>query len=190
MTTRHTHPSAQDMERKAAREGFVQLTKAFADLSFTQAEVDDISRILAVVLHIGNIRFEQDDTSDAAKVLGLKPPRIVAELLSIDDQDLIASLITNVTVTRGESIVRRLGKIQAEDCRDATAKAVYGRLFKWLVYRINDTLSPRQLERPLEVGVLDIFGFENFERNSFEQLCINVANEQLQYYFNQHIFAW
>eukprot|EP00054_Salpingoeca_dolichothecata_P019795 m.123420 g.123420 ORF g.123420 m.123420 type:complete len:1850 (+) comp23389_c0_seq2:1097-6646(+) len=68
---------------------------------------------------------------------------------------------------------------------------MYGRLFSWLVKRVNDFLKPKvEMENIPEVGVLDIFGFENFARNSFEQLCINVANEQLQYYFNQHIFAY
>ena len=153
------------MDRKAAREGFVQLTKALGDLAFTQSEIDDINRMLAVVLHIGNIRFEQDETSEMARPVGFKPVRIVAQLIGVDGEDLLAALTTNVTVTRGESIVRHLGKIQAVDCRDASAKAIYGRLFKWLVLRINEYLTPKQLERPLEVGMLDIFGFENFERN-------------------------
>ena len=100
------------------------------------------------------------------------------------------SLVTQVTMTRGEAIARRLRPEQAESTRDGAAKALYGRLFAWIVTRINNVLAPETASEVLEVGVLDIFGFENFEVNSFEQLCINVANEQLQYYFNQHVFAW
>jgi myosin heavy subunit len=153
------------MDRKAAREGYVQLTKALAEIGFTQSEMDDINRVLAIVLHFGNVLFTQDEESDSAHVVGYKPVIVISKLVGCDSDDLVTALTTNVTVTRGESIVRRLGRVQAEDCRDATAKAIYGRLFKWLVYRINDFLAPRQLERPLEVGILDIFGFENFERN-------------------------
>ena len=107
------------------------------------------------------------------------------------------------TVTRGETIRRLYDVDHAYDCRDALAKALYGSLFGWIVQRINEMLSPelQQLKlskgRPgaaqraapaYEIGVLDIFGFENFESNSFEQICINVAHEQLQYFFNQHTF--
>lgn len=75
--------------------------------------------------------------------------------------------------------------------QDATAKALYGGLFGWVVRKCNDFLVPAgDIDSWLEIGVLDIFGFENFRVNSFEQLCINIANEQLQYFFNQHIFAW
>jgi protein tyrosine phosphatase len=99
-------------------------------------------------------------------------------------------------VTRGEIILRVLSVAQAEDCRDAAAKALYHRLFAWIVSRADAFLSHRRgaavsvtAFTELKVGVLDIFGFENFDVNSFEQLCINVANEQLQRYFNEHIFA-
>lgn len=81
---------------------------------------------------------------------------------------------------------------EARAARDAMAKGLYGRLFDWMVNQINCLLcfsrSPNY--EPLAIGLLDIFGFENFPRNSFEQLCINIANEQIQYYFNQHIFTW
>nr|XP_036850916.1 myosin-IIIb-like [Manis javanica] len=73
------------------------------------------------------------------------------------------------------------------------SKALYGRLFSWIVNHINTLLQPDRnicsAGDGMNVGILDIFGFENFERNSFEQLCINIANEQIQYYFNQHVFA-
>lgn len=74
--------------------------------------------------------------------------------------------------------------------RDALAKALYDRIFRWVVNRINQLLAPTAADTvgSAEVGILDIFGFEKFERNSFEQMCINVANEQLQYFFIEHVF--
>ena len=76
------------------------------------------------------------------------------------------------------------------DARDAVAKAIYDRIFRWIVNRINQLLAPTAAEMTgeREIGILDIFGFEHFERNSFEQICINVANEQLQFFFIEHIF--
>ena len=104
---------------------------------------------------------------------------------------LANALRCQVQITRGEMIIRVLTVEQAEDYRDAAAKALYGRFFSWVVRRANEFLSPDGpgLHKLLQVGVLDIFGFEVFKTNSFEQLCINTANEQLHRYFNEHIFA-
>lgn len=117
---------------------------------------------------------------------------IVAELLQIDAAELLHVLTMTQVVTHGETIERHNTIVQAMDTRDAIAKALYGRLFSWIVNRINPVLHPLSTEtvHMLSIGILDIFGFENFRSNSFEQLCINVANEQLQFYFNQHVFAW
>lgn len=102
------------------------------------------------------------------------------------------ALTSNSVMTRGETITRNNTVTEACAARDAMAKGLYGRLFDWMVNQINCLLcfnrSPNY--EPLAIGLLDIFGFENFPRNSFEQLCINIANEQIQYYFNQHIFTW
>ena len=78
---------------------------------------------------------------------------------------------------------------KAADVRDALAKALYARMFQWIVSRLNSHLQPFSTSTHLNIGILDIFGFENFEHNSFEQFCINLANEQLQCYFNHQIFA-
>ncbi len=78
---------------------------------------------------------------------------------------------------------------KAKDVRDGVAKALYARLFQWIVARLNGYLQPYPDNDQLTMGILDIFGFENFEVNSFEQFCINLANEQLQCYFNHQIFA-
>ena len=96
-------------------------------------------------------------------------------------------MTVSVKLTRGEVVKRLLDKQKAAAARDALAKAIYDRIFRWIVNRINRLLAPtiEDVVDEEEIGILDIFGFECFERNSFEQLCINLANEQLQYFFNQ-----
>lgn len=99
-------------------------------------------------------------------------------------------MTTTVNITRGETIVRALRAFEAEDVRDAMAKALYGRAFTWIVQRVNTILAPKDAHTPQKkLGILDIFGFEVFDSNGFEQLLINLANEQLQFFFNNHIFA-
>jgi len=124
------------------------------------------------------------------------------------DQDLLETcLISNYRITRGERVVSLKNIAQANDCRDALAKSLYERLFGWIVRLINNLLQPINSDNDddddydyylkkikqnniqlISISILDMSGFENFRHNSFEQLCINVANEHLQFYFNQHIF--
>ncbi|KTF92241.1 hypothetical protein cypCar_00032204, partial [Cyprinus carpio] len=108
----------------------------------------------------------------------------------VQEEDLLKSLTCTTSVTRGEAIQRLHNQQQAEDARDSIAKVAYGRVFGWIVSKINELLAPKvDCDVELnEIGILDIFGFENFAVNRFEQLCINLANEQLQYFFNHHIF--
>ena len=89
----------------------------------------------------------------------------------------------------GEKVDKKYTCTKAADVRDALAKALYARMFQWIVSRLNGHLQPESSSDHLHIGILDIFGFENFEHNSFEQFCINLANEQLQCYFNHQIFA-
>lgn len=90
----------------------------------------------------------------------------------------------------GEKVDKKYTCTKAADVRDALAKALYARLFQWIVSRLNGHLQPIASQDQLNIGILDIFGFENLDRkNSFEQFCINLANEQLQCYFNHQIFA-
>ncbi|XP_042673360.1 myosin-IIIa-like [Centrocercus urophasianus] len=113
---------------------------------------------------------------------------------TLEADELQEALTSHCVVTRGETIIRPNTVEKATDVRDAMAKALYGRLFSWIVNRINTLLKPDKhlsgSDDGLNIGILDIFGFENFKKNSFEQLCINIANEQIQFYFNQHVFAW
>ncbi|KAJ3056440.1 cytochrome c oxidase subunit 1 [Rhizophlyctis rosea] len=141
-------------------------------------------QVLAAILHLGNVSFQE--AGDGAGISSMDTVKIVGKLTGLDSDKLANVLTKRTTVTRGETFVTPLSLAQAQDSRDALAKAFYGRMFSWIVKFISDTTVSKQ-NLPF-VGVLDIFGFEDFAFNSFEQLCINFANERLQYFFNQHIF--
>lgn len=176
-------------------ERWKQLKACFKVLGFRDDEIDTVNRILAAILNLGDLEFGEMDTDDntdnKARVVDVAPMHRVAKLLGVEVNNLLDALTKNSVVTKGETITRNNTVSEAAAARDAMAKALYGRLFDWMVNQINTLLS---FNRPnsdiLAIGLLDIFGFENFQHNSFEQLCINIANEQIQYYFNQHIFTW
>nr|GFB99256.1 myosin-7-like isoform X1 [Tanacetum cinerariifolium] len=107
--------------------------------------------------------------------------------LRCDETALQESFCKRVMVTRGESIKKSLDLYSAAISRDALAKIVYSRLFDWIVSKINKTIGQDAKSKFL-IGVLDIYGFESFKTNSFEQFCINLTNEKLQQHFNQHVF--
>lgn len=142
---------------------------------------------------MGDLDFEPTETIHNTNSCHLKNAAvipIVSELLGVDGKSLGEALTSNTVVTRGESIVKENSAQEAESTRDAMSKVLYGRLFDWIVNQINRLLNPSKSQRDdlLTLGLLDIFGFENFKSNSMEQLMINIANEQIQFYFNQHIF--
>eukprot|EP00047_Mylnosiga_fluctuans_P024126 m.153715 g.153715 ORF g.153715 m.153715 type:complete len:1104 (+) comp9783_c1_seq15:111-3422(+) len=179
-----------------------EVQQALRDVGFTAEDIAHIESVLAAVLHTSNIQF---DGTDEAYVRDAAKPALAAaaRLLQVDVGKLTESLLVSISVARGDVIRRPYKLDEAYDCRDALAKALYGRLFSWIVARINEALSP-ELHKPVasrpgvapvysrpafEIGVLDIFGFENFASNSFEQMCINLAHEQLQGFFNRHTFS-
>ncbi|KAG8504710.1 Myosin-IIIa [Galemys pyrenaicus] len=173
------------------------IEQCFKVIGFTMEQLGSIYSILAAILNVGNIEFSsvateyQIDKSHIANHTALENS---ASLLYIQADELQEALTSHCVVTRGETIIRPNTVEKATDVRDAMAKTLYGHLFSWIVSRINSLLkydtSPSGNHDELSIGILDIFGFENFKKNSFEQLCINIANEQIQYYFNQHVFAW
>ncbi|XP_028446779.1 myosin-IIIb isoform X2 [Perca flavescens] len=181
---------------KLYTEQFDAIQECFRNIGFTEEEVNSVYRILSAILNTGNIEFasitsqHQTDKSEVPNSAALEN---AASLLSIGTEELQEALTSQCVVTRGETIIRTNTVDKAADVRDAMSKALYGRLFSWIVNRINSLLQPDMnicaAESVMNVGILDIFGFENFKKNSFEQLCINIANEQIQFYFNQHIFA-
>ncbi|XP_063161984.1 myosin-IIIb [Candoia aspera] len=175
---------------------FEAIQHCFRIIGFTKEEVHSVYQILAGILNTGNIEFaaiSSQHQTDKSEVPNMEALDNAAALLSIGSEELQEALTSHCVVTRGETIIRTNTVDKAADVRDAMSKALYGRLFSWIVNRINTLLQPDKnicnAESGMNVGILDIFGFENFTRNSFEQLCINIANEQIQFYFNQHIFA-
>ncbi|KAI0219495.1 Myosin-IIIb [Lamellibrachia satsuma] len=179
-----------DVTNQHKQEMFTQMRSCFKLVGFTEQDIVQLITMLSAVINIGDIDFVATGNNDNAKVSNDTQLTKVAEMLQVDPGDLETALVSEVSITRGETIERMRSVAQAEDCRNGLAKAVYGRLFSWVVNSINQLIQPPHDSGPsfLEIGVLDIFGFENFARNSFEQMCINLANEQLQQYFNKYIF--
>ena len=105
-----------------------------------------------------------------------------AKILGIEADDLSDPLVKRSNVIRGERIFSPLSETQAKDSRDALSKAIYGQLFTYIIAKVNEVICRSGNHK--YIGVLDIFGFENFQKNSLEQFCINLANEQLQDFFN------
>ncbi|XP_008829966.1 myosin-IIIa [Nannospalax galili] len=173
-----------------------RIEQCFKVIGFTMEQLGSVYSVLAAILNVGNIEFSSVATEfqmDKSYVYNHTALENSASLLCIQADELQEALTSHCVVTRGETIIRPNTVEKATDIRDAMAKTLYGRLFSWIVNCINNLLkhdtSPSGDEE-LSIGILDIFGFENFKKNSFEQLCINIANEQIQYYFNQHVFAW
>ncbi|GMI10076.1 hypothetical protein TrRE_jg7792, partial [Triparma retinervis] len=174
-------------------EEFKIMNEAFKTLDFSTSETTDIYHVLAAILHIGNLNFESmGDDSDGSKISASSAASLkkVASTLQVRQED-IESALTSKTSTaggRGSIVTVKLNPTSATAMRDALAKALYGKMFDWLVVRVNDILNKPSPGPTSHIGVLDIFGFEVFKHNSFEQLCINYANEKLQFHFNDFIF--
>ncbi|RUS28033.1 P-loop containing nucleoside triphosphate hydrolase protein [Jimgerdemannia flammicorona] len=146
-----------------------------------------IFRLMAALLHIGNIQI----TGRGDAVLSESDPALIiaTRLLGIDPVDFRKWIVKKQIVTRNEKIVTNLTPTQGHVVKDSVAKYVYANLFDWLVSVVNESLScPDEGRISNFIGVLDIYGFEHFKKNSFEQFCINYANEKLQQEFNQHVF--
>uniref|UniRef100_A0A4W6DX18 non-specific serine/threonine protein kinase n=1 Tax=Lates calcarifer TaxID=8187 RepID=A0A4W6DX18_LATCA len=177
------------------KEQFDAVEQCFKVIGFTLEELGSVYSTLAAILNSGDIEFSavaSEHQTDKSGISNISVLENVASLLCIRSDELQEALTSHCVVARGETIVRPNTVEKAVEVRDAMGKALYGRLFSWIVNRINSLLRP-DMPSPsfgLNIGILDIFGFENFKKNSFEQLCINIANEQIQFYFNQHIFAW
>jgi len=159
-------------------------------LLFSDQEIWEIIKLLAALLHCGNIKYKATvvDNLDATEIPEHINVERVAGLLGLPIQPLIDALTRRTLFAHGETVVSTLSRDQSVDVRDAFVKGIYGRMFVHIVRKINTAIfKPRGTSRNA-IGVLDIFGFENFDQNSFEQFCINYANENLQQFFVQHIF--
>ncbi|NXG12957.1 MYO7A protein, partial [Grallaria varia] len=173
---------------------YANIRSAMKVLMFTDTENWEISKLLAAILHMGNLQYEARtyDNLDACEVVQSASLITAASLLEVEPQDVMNCLTSRTIITRGETVSTPLSMEQALDVRDAFVKGIYGRLFVWIVEKINAAIyrPPSQELKSIRrsIGLLDIFGFENFTVNSFEQLCINFANENLQQFFVRHVF--
>ncbi|XP_030918940.1 myosin-IIIb-like [Geospiza fortis] len=171
---------------------YQEVCNALDMVGFQEQEQVDMQAILAGVLSLGNVTFEPEESNGSVKVSEASQGwlKAAAGQFGVQEDELLKCLICTTSVTRGEQIQRFHTQQQAEDARDSIAKVAYGRVFGWIVCKINELLA-ENVDPDVElreIGILDIFGFENFAVNRFEQLCINLANEQLQHFFNHHIF--
>ncbi|ESQ51775.1 hypothetical protein EUTSA_v10016137mg [Eutrema salsugineum] len=172
-----------------ARE-YMETRNAMDIVGIGQEAQDAIFRVVAAILHLGNVNFIKGEDADSSKLRDDKSRyhlQTAAELLMCNEKMLEDSLCKRVIVTPDGNITKPLDPESAALNRDALAKTVYSRLFDWIVDKINSSIGQDPNATSL-IGVLDIYGFESFKINSFEQLCINLTNEKLQQHFNQHVF--
>lgn len=169
---------------------FADIRSAMKVLMFSDPEIWEILKLLAALLHCGNIKYKATviDNLDATEITENINVERVANLLGLPLQPLIDALTRKTLFAHGETVVSTLSRDQSVDVRDAFTKGIYGRLFILIVKKINSAIYKPKAASRNAIGVLDIFGFENFDQNSFEQFCINYANENLQQFFVQHIF--
>ncbi|XP_067453032.1 si:zfos-588f8.1 isoform X2 [Thunnus thynnus] len=173
---------------------FERLQQAMEMVGFLPATKKQIFSVLSAILYLGNVTYRRKSTG-RDEGLDVGPPEVLAtlsDLLKVKEELLVEALTKRKTVTVNDKLILPYSQSEAITARDSMAKSLYSALFDWIVLRINHALlNKKDMEESvpcLSIGVLDIFGFEDFETNSFEQFCINYANEQLQYYFNHHIF--
>lgn len=167
---------------------FKETVNAMRIIGMSQGEQDNLFRVLAAILWLGNITFVENDEGNA-KITDQSVVDFVAYLLEVDAAHVNKALTLRVVETsrggrRGSVYDVPLNPAQATAVRDALSKALYFNMFDWIVQRVNQSLLARGT-MSYSVGILDIYGFEIFERNSFEQLCINYVNEKLQQIFIQ-----
>lgn len=171
-------------------EEYLATRRAMDVVGISEEEQEAIFRVVAAVLHLGNVEFAKGPEIDSSVIKDEKSRlhlNTTAELLRCDVKSLEDAMIKRVMVTPEEIITRPLDPVAALGSRDALAKTIYSRLFDWLVDKINSSIGQDPNSKQL-IGVLDIYGFESFKFNSFEQFCINFTNEKLQQHFNQHVF--
>uniref|UniRef100_A0A672QP27 Unconventional myosin-IXb-like n=1 Tax=Sinocyclocheilus grahami TaxID=75366 RepID=A0A672QP27_SINGR len=184
-------PIAEDQAEM--KHEFRRLDQAMEMVGFLPSTKKQIFSVLSAILYLGNVTYQPKDVGEGLKV---GPDRVlyaISDLLKVKVELLVEALTTRKAMTANDTLILPYSLNEAITARDSMAKSLYSALFDWIVLRINHALlNKRDLEESvprLSIGVLDIFGFEDFKMNSFEQFCINYANEQLQYYCNQRIFT-
>ena len=208
---RYLGKRAQLKSRRDAA-AYVETMACLSQIGLSESEMESVLGILSAVLHCGNIDFEvskDDNHGEKAQITDASSEslKIACSLLGLDEEKVKEAMLTKLLSVGGKTIHKPQDVGQASDKRDAFAKLVYSSLFVWLVNRVNATLASGDDQRdesdqvfsPVRspytppavtgfIGVLDIYGFENFDQNGFEQMLINYANEKLQRHFNRHLF--
>ncbi|XP_034129199.1 myosin heavy chain, muscle isoform X24 [Drosophila guanche] len=169
-------------------EEFNLTDQAFDILGFTKQEKEDVYRITAAVMHMGGMKFKQRGREEQAEQDGEEEGGRVSKLFGCDPAELYKNLLKPRIKVGNEFVTQGRNVQQVSNSIGALCKGVFDRLFKWLVKKCNETLDTKQ-KRQHFIGVLDIAGFEIFDYNGFEQLCINFTNEKLQQFFNHHMFV-
>nr|XP_057930064.1 unconventional myosin-Vb isoform X2 [Doryrhamphus excisus] len=163
---------------------------AFTILGVLPEQQMELFRILAAVLHLGNVNIQASGRSSERSYIDAEDISlaIFSKLLGVEAAVMAHWLCHRRLILGGEMVVKPISGQQAIEARDALAKHIYEQMFKWTVHRLNAAVRSHSGRARSFIGVLDIYGFETFERNSFEQFCINYANEKLQQQFNRHVF--
>ncbi|KDP37497.1 hypothetical protein JCGZ_05936 [Jatropha curcas] len=169
-------------------ERFYVVKEALDIVHVSKEDQESVFSMLAAVLWLGNISFIIVDNENHVEPVTDESLTTVAKLIGCDVGALKLALSTRKMRVGNDNIVQKLKLSQAIDTRDALAKSIYACLFEWLVEQINKSLAVGKRRTGRSISILDIYGFESFERNSFEQFCINYANERLQQHFNRHLF--
>uniref|UniRef100_A0A8C7RRD1 Myosin VB n=1 Tax=Oncorhynchus mykiss TaxID=8022 RepID=A0A8C7RRD1_ONCMY len=169
-------------------EDFEKTREAFTLLGVNDSNQSSIFRIIASILHLGNVEICSERDGDSCHILKNDPHLAhFCQLLGVELEQMEHWLCHRKLVTTSETYVKNMSRKQAANARDALAKHIYAHMFDWIVEYVNKSLHTSSKQHSF-IGVLDIYGFETFEINSFEQFCINYANEKLQQQFNQHVF--
>jgi myosin heavy subunit len=186
---------SRDIEDVDDKADFSKLTSGLLSVGINMIQQDLVFRVLSAILHLGNVTFEAVEGPSGEAALPEDPKLVarVAELLGVRKQSveaLLTSRSLDMASAGGRTSSYRipLDAKQAAYARDAVAKSIYDNVFHWIVHQIRDSLRPEEATPSSNyIGVLDIFGFESFEKNGLEQLLINYANESLQLIFNKSV---
>ncbi|XP_074773459.1 unconventional myosin-Vc isoform X1 [Athene noctua] len=169
------------------RTNMVETQKTFALLGLKEDFQMDVFKMLAAILHLGNVEITAVGDERSSISLKDKHLSIFCELLDLNCDKMAQWMCHRKIITTSETVIKPMTRAQAVNARDALAKKIYSHLFDFIVERINQALQFPGKQHTF-IGVLDIYGFETFDVNSFEQFCINYANEKLQQQFNMHVF--
>uniref|UniRef100_A0A1J3JFA2 Myosin-2 n=1 Tax=Noccaea caerulescens TaxID=107243 RepID=A0A1J3JFA2_NOCCA len=167
---------------------FHKLLEALDIVQIPKEHQERVFALLAAVLWLGNVSFRITDNENHVEVVADEAVTNAAMLMGCNSEELMVVLSTRKLQAGTDCIAKKLTLRQATDMRDGIAKFIYANLFDWLVEQINIALEVGKSRTGRSISILDIYGFESFKNNSFEQFCINYANERLQQHFNRHLF--